>query len=250
MTNNPIWYNDILGDTIKITHRRGFLGLKKETLTYNNGNLYKKNGDKYTGKVKGFLKSVVNDLNELQDGATGKELVNSIVNSKHILRIEKTSGDSKQHGRRIEFNPNNTSSGLDTSGSVNTKTFVILGHEMAHFYDKYLDNNNNQINPLGTWFKFGNKIVHNSEKFAVNVENLIRHEHNLPLRTHYALTITNKGSYFGTGKYNLMKIGKISKQYVKSLINYINFKDYMNIKPEISINQPRILNNKELYTNQ
>jgi RHS repeat-associated protein len=34
MNNNPIRYNDPLGDVVEIEHRRGFLGLgKKETLT-------------------------------------------------------------------------------------------------------------------------------------------------------------------------------------------------------------------------
>ena len=65
VANNPINAIDIKGDSITITYRTGFLGLGgKKTFTYDSGSLYNKDGSIYTGKVKGFLKDVVNGLSD------------------------------------------------------------------------------------------------------------------------------------------------------------------------------------------
>lgn len=71
---NPITNIDINGDSVWVTHRKGFLGLGgKETLRYESGKLYNKDGSAYGGKVNGFLKQTVNALgtiNSAQEGAT------------------------------------------------------------------------------------------------------------------------------------------------------------------------------------
>ncbi|MEX0966859.1 MAG: hypothetical protein WD077_06450, partial [Bacteroidia bacterium] len=60
---NPIWFSDPFGDTVKIEHRAGFLGLgRKQTLTYEGGNLFNADGSEYEGRVRGFLGQTVNAL--------------------------------------------------------------------------------------------------------------------------------------------------------------------------------------------
>ena len=69
---NPVKYIDVNGDSLWVTHRTGFLGFGgKETLRYDGGNLYNKDGSAYTGKVKGFLGKTVDALgaiNSTQEG--------------------------------------------------------------------------------------------------------------------------------------------------------------------------------------
>ncbi len=92
MDNNPIRYNDPLGDVVEIEHRRGFLGLgKKETLTYNNGALTTSNGQAYAGKVNGFLGKAVTALNGVAAGsATGSRLLGEAQSSANTFKIVKT----------------------------------------------------------------------------------------------------------------------------------------------------------------
>ncbi|MGF6925539.1 RHS repeat-associated protein [Chitinophaga sp. W2I13] len=63
MYNNPISFNDPLGDTARIQFRTGFLGLGgRKKVDYNGGKLTNTDGSAYTGKVKGFLKKAVAGL--------------------------------------------------------------------------------------------------------------------------------------------------------------------------------------------
>ena len=62
MRNNPISFNDPLGDTVYV--KTGFLGLRKLRYDENSGKLYKRNGKEYTGSNK-FAGAVSNYLNKV-----------------------------------------------------------------------------------------------------------------------------------------------------------------------------------------
>ena len=90
VANNPINAIYINGDSITITYRTGFLGLGgKKSLTYENGNLYNKDGSAYTEKVKGFFKDVMNGLRDLKNTDEGNSLVSELQDSKNVLIFKK-----------------------------------------------------------------------------------------------------------------------------------------------------------------
>ncbi len=51
---------------------------------------------------------------------------------------------------------------------------------MAHAWDKFFGEWN-----LRPWFFYGKRVVDRTDIFACHVENMIRAEHGIPLRTHY-----------------------------------------------------------------
>lgn len=91
---NPVNIIDINGDSLWITHNTGFLGLGgKQTLLYENGNLYNKDGTSYTGRSRGFLSKTVNALNNIRGTQEGGNMVGELQSSFNNFTIVK--GDSK-----------------------------------------------------------------------------------------------------------------------------------------------------------
>ena len=187
--NNPIKNIDINGDSILVTHRSGFLGLgKKETLVYNNGHLSNRDGSSYSGKVRGFLKNTVSDLNKISNGgAAGNSLVGFFNNSKNNVTISSGSGGNSNTGKRVSFDTNSTSGGLDVTGNTSRPTFVGLAHELVHTMENTLVKTD-----LSTWFSIPNPNdptkptnVPKAEISTSNYENRIRAENNIPLRAYY-----------------------------------------------------------------
>lgn len=68
---------------------------------------------------------------------------------------------------------------------VNLKpSFVALGHEMAHTQDYYM---RGKKAAETEWLNIDGTIAYDSEKYATHVENMIRAENRLDLRTHYLI---------------------------------------------------------------
>ena len=229
MNNNPILYNDPLGDTARIQFRTGFLGLgKKQEVVYNNGNLTNKDGSAYGGKVKGYLGKVVNALQSLNNTAEGKSIVNELQNSTNNFTIKNGSANSFTpsnltasygnipslqnvsngtlptggSGGTIVWNPGISTSGMNTAGNTNRPAYIGLGHEMAHGRDANqgtLYIGSDYTNPLnGNSYLSKDQGLNKSEWRAVYYENIIRQQAGLPLRTQYGLQ-DNGGSFTGTG---------------------------------------------------
>ena len=76
------------GDSLAIAYN-DLLGTTKNTLIYENGSLYSSNGVQYTGKVKGYLKSVTEALQTLGSTAEGKSLVSELQDSENMFTITK-----------------------------------------------------------------------------------------------------------------------------------------------------------------
>ena len=229
MNNNPILYNDPLGDTARIQFKTGFLGLgKKQEVVYNNGNLTNKDGSAYGGKVKGYLGKVVNALQSLSNTAEGKSIVNELQNSTNNFTIKNGSANSFTpsnltasygnipslqnvsngtlptggSGGTIVWNPGISTSGMNTAGNTNRPAYIGLGHEMAHGRDANqgtLYIGGDYTNPLnGNSYLSKDQGLNKSEWRAVYYENIIRQQAGLPLRTQYGLQ-DNGGSFTGTG---------------------------------------------------
>jgi RHS repeat-associated protein len=224
---NPVNNIDINGDSIWITQRTGFLGLgKKQTLLYENGNLYNKDGSEYTGKVKGFLNKTVNALNTIGGTQEGKSMINELQSSTNNFTIIK-GGESeflandtkKAYANQYQTDPSQVaalqtlqSRGINLSGGsggtirwnlsgaplptlmgLRTNATVDLSHEMFHALDAnrgLLDSRTEQN-------------VKRSEWQAVYRENILRSQSGLPLRTHYRTGVNSSGIKIGIAPYML-----------------------------------------------
>ena len=180
MSNNPIRYSDPLGDTVVIHH-------KKQSYVYENGKL-SQNGQAYTGKVKGFLAKSVAALDKVRTGgAEGKKLVGELQSNAATTNIMKgsnaftESGDKSGLTNVVRWSPGNTSGGPNESGGTSRPSFIGLGHELAHSYDKVTDGKVN----YAPWT--GVTGAAKAEMFATHVENMLRTENHIPLRTHYGI---------------------------------------------------------------
>ncbi|HUM55315.1 MAG TPA: M91 family zinc metallopeptidase [Bacteroidales bacterium] len=196
--NNPVLMIDVNGDSLWVTHRTGFLGLGgKETLRYEDGNLYNKDGSAYTGKVKGFLSKTVNALDEASSGDAGNNMIDEIQsNAQNVTIVKSNEGNSYEPGTNtVKFDPSSKNGGLNTRGLTERPAFIGLGHELAHALDDVRGTLNLRRIP-GQTFTF-------AEHFSTHLENQMRAEHGLPLRTHYGINPTT-----GAGIYPLINAGQ------------------------------------------
>ncbi len=204
MNNNPIRFNNPLGDTARVQFRTGFLGLGgKKQVDYNNGKLTNTDGSAYTGKVKGFLKNAVSGLDRLSSGgAAGKSLVNDIVTSKETVNIIKGSNSFNANDKAtgmtnvVRWDPSNTNGGPDASLNQNRPAFIGLGHELAHANDQVSDG---KID-YSTWYTTSGGIdIPKAEMYSTHIENLLRAENGINLRSFYSIGQNAAGAPVGEG---------------------------------------------------
>jgi RHS repeat-associated protein len=197
MNNNPILYNDPLGDIIDIEFRRGFLGLgKKTTVTYNNGALTNANGSAYTGKVNGFLKQVVGGLNNARaGGSSGTQLVTDLQNGARFT-ISKTGGGNSTDpgGTGVKWNSSATNPNQPNgNGTTGRPAWVGLVHELGHQWDLQQNGRSN----LSTWYTAASgERVTNSDKIATWWENRVRSENGTGLRENYSFMASATGGTY------------------------------------------------------
>jgi hypothetical protein len=91
------------------------------------------------------------------------------------------SGDKSGLTNVVRWSPGNTSGGPNESGGTSRPSFIGLGHELAHSYDKVTDGKVN----YAPWP--GVTGAAKAEMFATHVENMLRAENQIPLRTHYGI---------------------------------------------------------------
>lgn len=226
MNNNPISFNDPLGDTLRIQFRTGFLGLGgKRQVDYNGGSLTNADGSAYTGKVKGFLKKAVNALNDASSSRAGGLAVDNLQSSSNTFTIQRgpensftadnsakaganlaeatavtgnTKGSSGSGGT-IHWNPSSGQSGLDVNGSRSRPSFIGLAHEMFHAQDAnagqlhYSDDYTNIA--TGATYYSQYLGLKKSEWRAVYGENMVRSQLGIPLREFYGVQETAPGTY-------------------------------------------------------
>ena len=177
----------------------------------NNGNVY--SGD---NPFVGTLESLIN---ELLSKADGRKLVETLIRSKEGVGI-------CQHNRRsyecaneltdpdeLLFNPEIKSFiclCLEQEVDGFNKNYTTLAHELAHAQDRISGNMDNS-----EWISDN---VSKSEIYACHIENLVRAEHNLPLREFY-ITDSREGRIYEDIKGALTSLYFIEK-YNHSM-NYV-----------------------------
>lgn len=218
--NNPIYYIDVNGDSLWITHNTGFLGLgDKQTLLYENGNLYNKDGSAYTGKVKGFLSKSVNALNTISGTQEGGSMVGELQSSANNFTLVKgdskftASNATKAYANQIQTDPaqagtfqalknaginlaggsggtiswNPSGATLPTLNGSGVNGTTDLAHEMFHGLDANRGLLDNRVD----------QGIERSEWQAVYRENVLRSQLGSPLRTHYIKTVDANGAFLG-----------------------------------------------------
>ncbi|MFA8301438.1 MAG: RHS repeat-associated core domain-containing protein [Hyphomicrobiales bacterium] len=183
--NNPIRFIDVNGDFIYINDGSG------NRYKYDQGQLYSRNDDgnwiEYTAEKGSFIHGVYSALNELAGGGVaGESLVDFFGNEKNNLFVKQNmEGENVNQGAIVLMNPDMKGSEIPTQDGVKESPFyVALGHEMAHIQDYYL-RGTKKVQSI--WMTVSGRKITESEKYATHVENQIRGENGLPLRTHYAI---------------------------------------------------------------
>jgi RHS repeat-associated protein len=216
--NNPIKYIDVNGDSILLRHQG-------ENIMYKNGGHYWAGTNKsYDGKalikkgikagnLKGFVGKTLNALNDIKSGGSvGADLISNLENNSAYTTIRK--GKNGALGTSVDWSPSNTSGGLDVNGGTSRPSFIGLAHELAHSWDLISDGKVNQ----NTWYTENGKQIPFAEQYALHVENQIRSENGISLRTHYGKRIDySTNSVSGSGRVLLPGSSNVSLLYKSTL---------------------------------
>ena len=197
---NPIGNIDMYGDSIFIVQGR-------VSILYRDGNLYNSDNTLYSGKVKRYTKSVMQAFNDLSSLDEGCDLISELQNSSnnfYVKRVNNSFTASKTtasfgniaelrelnprlpttgSGGIILWNSYSLEGGVNEKGETTRPPFIGLGHELAHASDA----NRGLLYPSNDSGKYTSSFngVLKSEWRAVYVENILRSQAKMPLRTYY-----------------------------------------------------------------
>lgn len=177
---NPAKYSDPSGDKISAfatdSSSQYFWDCKNDIWGF-----YNSSNELYDGFDE-FILELTKALSFIMGGNTGASLISYLVGVDEILTINNYRSDSGS-----VTSPNGLAIGWDYRG-VNLPTqigmvanpHIELAHEMGHSYLKLT-----KQEPDGVWFTYDNQQILLREIAVTHIENMIRAENNLPLRTHY-----------------------------------------------------------------
>ena len=153
---------------------------------------YNANNEIYTGS--GYMIEIQNALDKIRGGDVGKILTDELINSSKTLKIKYINGKDNDNDGSSYFDYAKNLIGykatdpiggpsLDNNLEITNSRppFIALAHELAHAYDKIINNQGNTL----IWDKIKDDVIAYSDIFAGNVENCIRYENRLPIRIAY-----------------------------------------------------------------
>ncbi|MGG7549803.1 DUF6443 domain-containing protein [Chryseobacterium arthrosphaerae] len=210
VANNPIKYIDINGDWIYINDQNG------TQYRYHNGATQHQVDGKWTNvdantKLSDYVIQTVAGLNHLNKNTSiGNTMIGYFDQAQgkdgkvRDIYFNYTSGDSQiRYGisNIIDLNTSLSSKGVWTTlgnDSEYSPIYTTIAHEMGHVYENYALGVTSQVDN-----RFG-KDRTTAEIYGTHVENIVRAESGLPLRTHYGSIIDGVGKEFPAGAGRLM----------------------------------------------
>jgi RHS repeat-associated protein len=214
VANNPLNMIDPNGMEIEI------VGADGSTTTYTPGMEYD-GDDKYTSNVVAAYNEAYSASDEAKshiDNTVNTDNVYSVVqgeenNFSPVQLVDANTGESSSGGGTITFNPNGQEVPVQRSeGSLTSKMeaspLMGLMHETVHA-SRHEDGLWNSVPEF--------QGVPVEELETSHIENIMRSQMGMPLRTHYQVGVTPNGSKKGTG-FNLLKYsgGMISNYHWKT----------------------------------
>lgn len=180
---NPVKYSDPSGDKIYAYETDGnskyFWECKNDVWGF-----YNSSNELYNG-VDEFILELTKALSFIMGGKTGAWLIMTLVDSPYGCLITNNTENSSwtRPSGNIFWYTNGVP--IPTTMGLKTNSYIDLAHEMGHTYLKYT-----RQEPVGVWFTYDDeKQVLLREIVVTHIENLIRAENDLPLRTHYGRTV-------------------------------------------------------------
>jgi len=172
--NNPTCFVDYNGDYVTVD-KKDENGNIKLSLLYENGKAYFYSKDKNGNPVKGdawdgkdeFIQGAVKDLNTVGSFGEGKTLLNDLQSSSTGMSISEQANPGGEYDNRAHSLTYSRKDMGTFDGVKGDKSFIILGHELAHAWDDL----------LGRGYKNDNEVEHGlqkSERNAVRFENYLR----------------------------------------------------------------------------
>ena len=146
---------------------------------------YDVDGKAYSGSNE-YILSLTDALSTLMEGKAGSDLIQEIVGYKDDKVYIGENANPRNKGKN-NYYPNTKTVAWNSKNSKIDSPFLSLGHELAHALSDLRGNRNSDL-----WIPKGeeggfvlSKDVMYDEIFASHIENQLRAEHGMPLRTTY-----------------------------------------------------------------
>jgi hypothetical protein len=200
-SNSPILFNDIKGDSIRYSIKgQMYTWRYRETKDGElNGWGFYDDKDKIYNGTDATIKEVSIAITKSTLSPKGKEFIDMIAGLPTEQDINITEYPTTVAGRRnvtqdktIYVAPDIVQEAYTVSGLKPIPFHVILFHEMAHAYA-----NVRNIN-WTVWTDVEGTFLSNSEKYASHMENILRGEQGLPLRSYYSYETSSSRPIHGT----------------------------------------------------
>jgi len=213
MGNNPIVFNDIMGDTIRVQGTAANAS-GPAMWTYKNGGFYDAKGNQYSKGADTYVDEVISSIEKISTGGVeGKRLIENLSSNPKYVDIAYNKGYQVSGGSFVWMDFGMSTSVFDEGGESKMDNWLILAHELAHSENFIEGKTDNTI-----WDYVGTKPVTNDEKYATHIENKIRAENGMKLRTYYG--ILTDGTYKSTNVGALPILSsKGQSLYYKDVIN-------------------------------
>jgi RHS repeat-associated protein len=195
--NNPIVNIDVNGDSLAVS-------ISGDNYYYYNKAYHNRDGSKADLSKNKFASTILEALNQIYSGEFGKLYLDNVIGMEQTISIHSAEdykdgangvlyAGSENGDVYVDLEDYKTPLNFPTDeGAIAMPLFTTLGHEISHSFSYF--------KMLGYqekhWYYSQNgKDVSQDEWYATTVENYIRIDHDMPLRTHYGYRTGTAGNW-------------------------------------------------------